>query len=206
MKKLKVIEIILYIMLFSLFIVIYFLTLNSLSELINIPIKSLIEYSLPILTFSSILVSAIVAIFVMNSNHTKDLKMKKEEREIQNELNLMRSERILNDYIMISEGYANGIKNTYNIKTITIEVLLNEVRNIIDDCKKIRVYDYYEIKNRQVEIFELTDTLISISKNIEFLLVTEGLNVQPHVIAKKFNEIKILLEDFYKNSKYIALK
>ncbi|WP_204236138.1 hypothetical protein [Mammaliicoccus sciuri] len=199
-------EILLYIILFSLLILIYFLTLNSLSELIKVPIVSLVSFSIPIITFLSIIVSASVAIFVMKKNHEENLWIRKKERMDQDTLTIMRSERILNDYIMISDGYSRGIKTTSDIQVVSIDKLLNEIERIISDCKKVREYDYYYIDNRQIEIFELTDSLIAISKNIENLLIRDGIKAQPKVISDKFNEIKSSLEEFFKDSKYITSK
>lgn len=124
----------------------------------------------------------------------------------QDTLAIMRSERIFNDYIMISEGYSKGIKTTYDIQKISIDKLLNEIENIISDCKKVREYDYYYIDARQIEIFELSDTLIAISKNIENLLIKDGAKVDPNVISDKFNEINSSLENFFKDSEYITPK
>jgi|SRR5699024_5532480 len=199
-------EILLYIILFSLLILIYFLTLSSLSELIKVPIVSLVSFSIPIITFLSIIVSASVAIFVMKKNHKENLCIRKAERMDQDTLTIMRSERILNDYIMISGGYSRGIKTTSDIQEVSIDKLLNETEKIISDCKKVREYDYYYLDDRQIEIFELTDTLIAISKNIEILLIKDGINVQPKDISDKFNDIKSSLEEFFKDSKYITPK
>lgn len=201
---LKTREFLLYIILFSLLILIYFLTLSSLSELIKVPIVSLVSFSIPIITFLSIIVSASVAIFVMKKNHKESLRIRKKERMDQDTLTIMRSERILNDYIMISDGYSRGVKTTSDIQKVSIDKLLNEVERIISDCKKVREYDYYYVDDRQIEIFELTDTLIAISKNIEILLIRDGIKIQPKVISDKFNDINGSLEEFFKDSKYIT--
>ena len=205
MIKQKISYIILGIFSFSLLLIIYFLTLNIISELLKISMANIISYSIPIFTVSSISISAAVAIYVMKSNHVEDKKRKINDRLAHDYLNLSKSERILNDYIMIFDGYAKKITSTYDLQKISIDVLLIEVRDCIKDCKKIREFDYYYIGDRQVEILELTDELIYISKNIEILLITQKMLVPVTEITNRFNKMKLELEKFFSTSDFIKL-
>lgn len=164
-----------------------------------------------------IFTSAGVAIWIMDRNqkHSLALENAKTQKEIRllnkknkdsDYITQQRIERILNSLALYTHGYALNISSYNDIQKIGKEHILSELNEIIDVCKEVRKYDFYDFNNRQIETIKLCDELLREAKNIQMDLIAPDHLPSATVISNKFRIMYNLLHDYYDKSNFVTLE
>lgn len=164
-----------------------------------------------------IIVSASVAIWVMDRNQKHSIslenaKTEKERNKIKYEnsnkdkITQQRAERILNSLSVYSHGYALGISSYNDIQKIGKQHIISELIEMIAICKEVRKFDYFTFGERQIETIKLCDEILREAKNIQMNLIAPDQLPSAATISQKFRKIYNLLYDYYENSEHVSLE
>lgn len=163
-----------------------------------------------------IFISAGVAVWIMDRNQKhalslenaktkKEIRMMNKKNEDNDYITQQRVERILNSLTLYTHGYALNIGSYSDIQKIGKEHILSELDEIIDICKEVRKYDFYDFNNRQIETIKLCDEVLRETKNIQMNLIAPDQLPNAAIISNKFRIIYNLLYDYFEKSEFVSL-
>ncbi|TDM31243.1 hypothetical protein ETH98_01260 [Macrococcoides caseolyticum] len=214
-KKLRIV--LMSTLLISLVVVTYFIIFNSFIEMFNLNLRDTLAILSNIFNLLGIIIAASVAIYVMNKNQKhsialenaktqKEIRLMNKKNEDSDYITQQRVERVLKSLTLYAHGYALQISSYSDIQKIGKDHLLSELDELINVCKEVRKYDFYDFNDRQIETMKLCDKILKETKNIQMNIIAPNQLPNAAIISNKFRIIYNLLYDYFEKSEFVSLK